>query len=174
MSSITTLKSSTTTPTRRGTRRESKPPQATSTPTRPKDSASLSGEATNPTQAGSLPSFAARVEKPKSTPTRDLPYRMPKTETPQQKQTREKREMKKVDDIERDMDRRWKAHGGGIMKSTPGSRPKPLQAAGLPFRLPKTETPQQKQARQDRECGELRKLHDKHERSYRPIMTSDR
>ncbi|MBN9415247.1 MAG: hypothetical protein J0I12_07390 [Candidatus Eremiobacteraeota bacterium] len=172
MSSITTLKSSTTS-TAAGPRRPSQKPQAATPATAFKDSASLSGEATSPTPSSSLPSFAARVEKPKATPTRDLPYRMPKTETPEQKRAREKRDMKKVDDIERDMDRRWKAHGGGIMKSTPGSRPKPLKAAGLPYRLPKTETPQQKQARQDRECGELRKLHDKHERSYRPIMTPE-
>lgn len=172
MSSITSLKSSTIT-TRSGAPRQIKRPQTAVTQSTSRDSASLSDEATSPTRAGSVPSFAARVSKPAPTPTRDLPYRMPKTETPQQKQAREKREMKKVDEMERDMDRRWKRHGGGIMKSTPENRPKPLKAAGLPFRLPKTETPQQKQERQDRECGELRKIQEKHARSYRPIMTPE-
>lgn len=152
--------------------RSAKPSQTSNPTAAPRDSASLSSEATHPGEVGSLPSFAARA-----TPTRDLPYRMPRTETPEQKRTREKRNMKKVDEIERDMERRWKAHGGGIMKPTPGSpeaRGPKLQASGLPHRMPKTETPQQRQARLDRECADLRKLHAKHQRGERPIMTPAR
>lgn len=157
--------------------RESKQPQTSAAPAHPKDSATLSSEATNPGETGSLPSFAAaRVGTPRSrtTPTRELPHRMPKSETPEQKKAREKRNLKRVDDIERDMQRRWKAHGGGIMKPTPGSpesRPTKLKASDLPHRMPKTETPEQKQARLDRECGALRELHRKHAREARPILS---
>lgn len=128
-------------------------------------------------EAGSVPSFAARAggakSKPRATPLRELPHRMPRTETPEQKKAREAREMRQVDELERDMERRWKAHGGGIMKPTPGSpeaRPRKLQASSLPHRMPKTETPEQRQARLDRECAALRELHRKHQRGYRPIM----
>jgi hypothetical protein len=167
MSTITSLRSTTA---RSTAPREIRQLQTAVAAAPPKDSANLSSEATTPGEIGSVPSFAARV------PTRDLPHRMPRTETPEQKKARTKRELREVDAIGREMDRSWKANGGGVMKPAPGSpeaRPPKLQSSGLPHRMPRTETPEQRQARLDRECAAMRELERIQKRRFRPIMASE-
>ena len=93
---------------------------------------------------------------------------MPRTETPEQRQQRLQRHLREVDVLGANIERQWR---GGIMRPEPGRRP--VEAPGqtptrsLPHRMPRTETPQQRQQRLDRECAEMRELQERHSREFR-------
>lgn len=65
------------------------------------------------------------------------------------------RHLRELDALRREIERRWREMGGGIMQGG-GGGPRPI-SADLPHRMPQnTETPEEKQARLDRECAEIR------------------
>lgn len=179
MSTIASVKSSSTA--RPAPQREKELTKTPVTPTesKDKDKVILSGESTSSAKLGSLPNLESwgtesSVKKAKPTALRDLPHRMPKNETPEQKKTRQAEYRRKGEAMVDEQERRWKAMGGGIMTPTPGSpeaNPKKLKARSLPYEMPKTESPEQKQARQDKECEAQRALHRKQFPQFRPIMT---
>ena len=93
---------------------------------------------------------------------------MPQTETPEQKKAREARQLREADELRRRLDRGWQ---GGIMQG--GPRPRPPQSSTLPHQIPHiAETPEEKQARRDRECAEMRELERRQRGRFRPIATN--